>query len=78
MSINDYVSIDRPILFAGTAEQAAENYASHYFDPETDRCWECDSKTSHAAASYPCGTRPPREVVTISRIKYLKIHGIPR
>ena len=59
--------IDRPIRFTGTAEQAAANRGTHHFidygDGEVE-CGDCFCKPWHAAASYPCGTEPPREVVT--------------
>lgn len=60
--------IDRPIRFAGTAEEAAANRDSHHwttFDGEEYRCMWCDAAPWHAAASYPCGTEPPRETVEV-------------
>lgn len=61
--------IDRPVRFSGSEEQRRANYDSHYWiveDPEEPlRCADCDSKAWHAAASYPCGVEPPREVVEV-------------
>lgn len=51
----------RPIRFAGTADEAIANRATHAFGGIDDRCYDCDAKPSHAAASYPCGVEPPRE-----------------
>lgn len=59
-------TIDRPIRWQGTPEQAAVNYRSHWWQSygEETECDRCLSKPWHAAASYPCGTEPPREVLT--------------
>lgn len=54
----------RPVRFTGTPAQAAANLGTHRFDwddPDA-RCWNCDCRPSHAAASYPCGAEVPREV----------------
>lgn len=65
--------INRPVRFPGTPEQAAANYRTHYFitngDPEDGdyRCMDCDCKPGHVAASYPCGTEPPRETIEVER-----------
>lgn len=51
-----------PVPFDGTAAEAATNRATHAWSDlygET-RCGRCDSKLSHRAADYPCGTEPPR------------------
>lgn len=58
-----YVSV--PVRFPGTAEEAAANYATHYFsgEPGDERCFDCDCRPSHEAASYPCGAHVPREYV---------------
>lgn len=58
---------NRPVPFVGTAEERAANYATHNWctwDEETE-CMECCSKPWHAAASYPCGQEPPREIIEI-------------
>lgn len=56
--------INRPIEFSGSAEERAENYASHRFSwDEESRCVNCDSRPSHVAAHYPCPVDPPRETV---------------
>lgn len=55
-----------PVEFQGSREEADENYASHAFsyDPDGDsRCYFCDSRPSYAAALYPCGADVPRETV---------------
>jgi hypothetical protein len=62
-------NLNRPVAFGGTAEQAAANRETHCFDwsdPDC-RCWNCDCRPSHAAASYPCGQEPPREDVVVTR-----------
>lgn len=51
---------NRPADFAGTPEEAAANYASHWFDPEYDRCMNCDCRPWGRIASWPCGTDVPR------------------
>jgi hypothetical protein len=59
--------IDRPIRFAGSAAEASANFNTHDFawGDEDTRCVNCDCKTTHAAADYPCGTNPPRETITV-------------
>lgn len=54
----------RPIPFNGTKTEVRENFDTHHFafDGDTGRCMKCDSKDWHAAASYPCGEEPPREL----------------
>ena len=55
--------MNSPVPFEGTDEQRKENLATHYFTHMGDyeyRCSDCDCKPWHAAASYPCGTEPPR------------------
>lgn len=60
-------TIDRPIRFTGTEEERQANRATHHFvmtDPEEPyECIDCASREYHAAADYPCGVEPPREVV---------------
>jgi ketosteroid isomerase-like protein len=65
------VTYSRPVRFAGTDAEREANRATHHFhtycygeDDFETRCVDCDCKTWHAAADYPCGTEPPREVVT--------------
>lgn len=65
-----YHQVNRPVEFQGTREEAAANFASHAFswslDPDEagdERCFNCDSRPSYAAASYPCGAEVPRETV---------------
>ena len=63
------VQWDRPVRFTGSPAQAAANRNSHrWVQPapdETYQCMDCDAKTWHAAADYPCGTEVPREVVIL-------------
>jgi hypothetical protein len=55
-------TINVPIPFEGTPEQAKANFASHSWGNVYDdyRCNDCDSKPSHEAALYLCGQEPPR------------------
>jgi hypothetical protein len=59
--------IDRPIPFSGTPEQARLNFLTHdwFYDGDIEVCMNCDSKSWHKAASYPCGQNPPREIVEV-------------
>ena len=66
------VIVSRPIRFQGTPEQKLANRQTHRFHTEQfdeddfeTRCTECDCKPWHAAADYPCGTEPPREVIEV-------------
>jgi hypothetical protein len=64
------ITIDLPVRFSGTAEESAANFRTHAFAWDDDgdtRCMNCDCRPSHAAASYPCGTEPPRQIVTVAR-----------
>ena len=54
--------VDQPVPFAGTDEERAVNFASHHFDPEEGRCWDCDCRPWGYSADYPCGAEVPREV----------------
>ena len=60
---------DRPVRFSGSPEQRAANRATHrWVQPapdETYECMDCLAKSWHAAADYPCGTEPPREIVEL-------------
>ena len=59
-------TVNEPIPFAGTPEQAEANRLTHHwsFDGDALACWNCDAKPWHAAASYPCGQEPERREVT--------------
>ncbi len=59
--------VDRPVQFPGTREEARANNDTHawMFDGDVMVCMDCDSKSWHAAASYPCGEDPPREIVEL-------------
>jgi hypothetical protein len=54
--------VNRPVAFPGTEEEKAANFRTHHFIGIDRRCMDCDCKTWHVAADYPCGTEPPREV----------------
>lgn len=59
-------TIDRPVDFSGTPDEAQANRRTHDWrvcDDEV-RCARCDSKSWHVAANYPCGDEPPRELIT--------------
>ena len=64
-------TINRPVRFQGTSDEAAVNRRTHHFvvtdwdedGPCERRCADCDCKPWHAAADYPCGTEPPRETI---------------
>lgn len=64
--------VNRPVRFQGSEQERERNLASHHFvtyqwsedDVET-RCADCDCRPSHVAATYPCGTEPPREEVEV-------------
>jgi hypothetical protein len=59
----------RPVRFQGTDAEARANYATHVFIYDEDgdtRCADCDARPTHAAASYPCGTRVPSETVEVA------------
>lgn len=70
MTKTETYRINRPVAFEGTEEEREANFATHLFfysmDPNEagdTRCGNCDCRPSHVAASYPCGTTVPREVV---------------
>ena len=73
MPAPEVFTINRPVRFQGTEEQRERNYRSHDWmatgDPEDGdvRCWRCDAKPWHAAASYRCGDEPPRETVEVRK-----------
>lgn len=53
------MSINRPVKNTEDVEQAR---ASHDFDPQFGRCIDCDCRPWGAIATWPCGTRVPREI----------------
>jgi hypothetical protein len=55
--------INRPIVFEGSVEERAANYATHYFSE--GRCVDCDSRSTGVSASYPCGAEIPRETIIV-------------
>lgn len=62
------MTVNRPVKFLGTREQAQANFATHEFvqiDMWDYRCHKCDCKPHHVAADYPCGEEPPRETVVL-------------
>ena len=63
------INVPKPFPF-DTLEnqmQAMFNYRTHSFAYTDDeaRCTECDCRTTHKAAFYPCGEEPPRMLRTI-------------
>lgn len=60
-------TLDRPVAFDGTREQAAANYETHqwFFYDEGAECDTCATRAYHEAANYPCGQEPPRETVVV-------------
>jgi hypothetical protein len=56
-----------PKPFDGTDEERAANYATHDFSGADSRCYICDARPSHYAASYPCGTPVPRVEVEVKK-----------
>lgn len=57
-------TINRPVAFKGSEAEMQANRRTHDFRGIDYRCMACDCKPWHAAADYPCGTEPPREIVT--------------
>lgn len=58
-------SIDQPVPFDGTPDEADKNFATHSFYGDVDgdyRCGFCDCKPWHKAAHYPCGFQPKRQI----------------
>ena len=56
-----------PAPFTGSQAEREANYDTHHFhtyqyaeDDFETRCASCDCRPTHVAASYPCGTAPPR------------------
>jgi hypothetical protein len=60
--------VDQPVPFQGTEAEKIVNRTTHFWtqlDEHEIYCGNCDCKPWHAAADYPCGTEPPRQVVEI-------------
>lgn len=57
-----WVSMPRP---EPDQRKAAAAQATHHFDTEEGRCWDCDRRIGGGAANYPCGERVPRVVVRV-------------
>ncbi len=64
------MSLNVPVPFDGTPEQARANRATHHFyttqydeDSFETRCTDCDCKPGHQAANYPCGASVPRMTI---------------
>jgi hypothetical protein len=53
---------DVPRPFKGTKAQREKNFLSHDWRAMDDEihCRTCGTEAHHVAASYPCGTEPPR------------------
>jgi hypothetical protein len=72
MPAPEIIHISRPVPFGGTEAERERNYRSHNWhasgDPEDGdvRCFDCDAKPWHKAASYRCGDEPPRETIEVS------------
>lgn len=56
---------DVPVPFEGTRAQRERNFLSHDWAAIDDEivCKKCGSEAHHVAASYKCGTEPPRMAV---------------
>ena len=57
-------SVNEPVPFGGTHEEADENYNTHQWYEEFGDivCAHCGSKQWHKAAFYRCGVEPPRRI----------------
>ena len=58
---------DVPKPFDGTEEERNDNRASHNWQRMSSIslvCVKCDAKDWHIAADYPCGTEPPRIIIS--------------
>jgi len=62
----DTYTVDEPVPFPGTHEEGQINLLSHHwvYDGGDVRCMNCDSKSWHHAAVYPCGAEVPRQITT--------------
>lgn len=62
-------TINEPIPFQGTEEEAQANFATHHWWQDPDdwemMCDNCGHKAWHKGASYPCGTEVPRRDVIV-------------
>ena len=52
--------VGAPARFEGTDAEREANRRSHYFDPMSGRCMDCDCRPFGRVADYPCGVEPPR------------------
>lgn len=53
-------TIDAPAPWPGTQEEMFANRRTHWFDPEFERCMDCDCRPWGRIAEWPCGTQVPR------------------
>ncbi len=56
-------TINRPMDFPGTKEQAEANRATHYFID--GRCMDCDCRPYGRIAPWPCGANVPRVIAPL-------------
>lgn len=64
-------TLNRPVKFPGTREQANRNFNTHAWgtiDGENYACGACDARPWSATAEYPCGEEPERETITFDPI----------
>lgn len=65
------MKVNVPVPFEGSKADKAANYRTHQWwmhDPEEPlECGKCAAKSSHVAATWPCGVEPPRMVITNER-----------
>jgi len=74
-------TINAPIPWQGTPEQAKANLATHdfvTFDGVEYRCSNCDCKLWHAAALYNCMDEPPRADMTAAEFHRLSAEVIKK
>jgi hypothetical protein len=53
-------TVNAPVPFSGSDAEKSENYNTHYFDPQFDRCVYCDCRPWGRVAEYACGAQVPR------------------
>lgn len=59
-------TIEEPVPFTGTPDEARQNFATHSFTNDDDpACLRCDVRVWMASASYPCGVEIPRQQRTV-------------
>ena len=58
--LNEVASCDAPLEFPGTADEVAANQATHDFDYEFGRCFDCDCRPWGTVSQWPCGADVPR------------------